>query len=73
MILTLQYGQQIGQLTIDANYEYKPPELYKFTELLDQLLASVSLNMYEQEKQQEKELLNSFTTNRLKGELEKDG
>lgn len=60
MILTLQYGSQIGKLSVDAEHQYAPQDLYKFTELLDQLLASVSVGMFKQEIQQDKDVLDSL-------------
>lgn len=58
--LTLQYGNQIGVVLIDANHRYMPQNLYQFVEMVDSLVSNVAITMYEAEQDADLTVLNLY-------------
>lgn len=58
--LTLQYGSQTGQISIDAKHKYKPENLYQFVEMVDSLVSNVAITMYEAEQVADLSVLNLY-------------
>lgn len=56
--LTLQYGNQVGQISIDANHRYMPEKLYEFVDVLDSVISNVAITMYEAEQVADLSVLN---------------
>lgn len=56
--LTLQYGGQTGQISIDANHRYMPEKLYEFVDVLDSVISNVAITMYEAEQVADLSVLN---------------
>lgn len=58
--LTLQYGNQVGQISIDANHRYMPEKLYEFVDVLDSVISNVAITMYEAEQVADLSVLNLY-------------
>lgn len=58
--LTLQYGNQVGQISIDANHRYVPEKLYEFVDVLDSVISNVAITMYEAEQVADLSVLNLY-------------
>lgn len=58
--LTLQYGNQVGQISIDANHRYMPEKLYEFVDVLDSVISNAAITMYEAEQVADLSVLNLY-------------
>lgn len=60
IVIVLQFGNQVGAVSINANHMYRPQDLYRFVELLDDLIGKVAITMYDAEKVADLSVLNLF-------------